>query len=299
MRLIAVLLVVLLAAAAWPDRAQASFPGENGRFVLTWSTERSEIATDFIATANKEGGHLRVLASCSSECHHRSGDWSPSGRRLVYVEEFDQQPNRLVTVRPGGSDRKIIKRSRGGFFASPVWSPDGRRIAFVEYQWSELVGDYASDMYVIRRDGTHLTRVTHTRWKSENHLDWSSRNRLVFSSGYGPKRSELFSTRPNGLALRQLTDNHVYESQPDWAPGGRRLTFVRDGEIWKMRASGENAVRIASGHSPTWAPDRSFIAFVGATDGAIHTVKPSGEADTLIGSPVDEGSISELDWQPR
>jgi hypothetical protein len=28
-------------------------------------------------------------------------------------------------------------------------------------------------------------------------------------------------------------------------------------------------------------------------------VKPSGEDDTFIGSPVRRGRVSELDWQPR
>jgi Tol biopolymer transport system component len=112
-------------------------------------------------------------------------------------------------------------------------------------------------------------------------------------------RFELFTMRPNGKALRQLTDNNVRDSEPDWGPGGGRLAFVRGGEIWTMNASGENASSIASGHSPTWAPDGSLIAFVSAADGAIHTVKPSGEDETSIGNPTDEGRISELDWQPR
>ena len=64
-----------------------------------------------------------------------------------------------------------------------------------------------------------------------------------------------------------------------------------------MTRSGKNAAMIAVGQSPTWAPDGSLIAYIGA-DGAIHTVTPSGEDDTLIGSPVTEGGIFGLDWQP-
>jgi hypothetical protein len=47
------------------------------------------------------------------------------------------------------------------------------------------------------------------------------------------------------------------------------------------------------------APDGSVIAFVSTTDGAIHTVTPSGADDISIGTPVDHGSIYQLDWQPR
>ena len=34
-------MALLLVSAAWPDKARASFPGENGRFVFTWSLDRS------------------------------------------------------------------------------------------------------------------------------------------------------------------------------------------------------------------------------------------------------------------
>jgi Tol biopolymer transport system component len=284
------------------DRAEASFPGENGRFLLTWGFRAPEgVWTDFMATADNAGGGLRVLAGCDYECHHEWGDWSPSGRRLVYADECPDCMDRLVTVRADGSDRKVLLRSGRGFLTSPAWSPNGRRIAFIRWRWPKWASDWVSDIYVIRRDGTHLKRVTKTKRTSEAELDWSSRNWLVFRRNKGRFRQtkyELFVMRPNGNRLRRLTDNDVPEGEPDWAPGGRRFAFVRGGDIWTAAASGRNTLRIAAGHSPTWAPDGSVIAYVGV-DGAIHTVKPSGEDDTFIGSPIAEGSISQLDWQPR
>ena len=38
------------------------------------------------------------------------------------------------------------------------------------------------------------------------------------------KHCELYTMRPNGQDRRRLTNNHVPDTQPDWAPGGNRLT---------------------------------------------------------------------------
>jgi hypothetical protein len=54
---------------------------------------------------------------------------------------------------------------------------------------------------------------------------------------------------------------------------------------------------IATGSSPTWAPDGSLIAFV-APDETIHTVNVSGADDTFLSSPA-VGHLWGLDWQPR
>lgn len=217
---------------------------------------------------------------------------------------------------PDGSDRTVIYRSKQGLLSSPAWSPDGSQVAFVEYRFPQSAPDWISDIYIIDRDGDDLSRVTETSDVSEDELDWSSRDMFVFRASqdrYDSQAYELFTMKPDGRELRQLTDNDVSDSQPDWAPDGDRLTFVRGddkpvpnwkppdrtGQIWTMDASGTPAAGIASGHSPTWAPDGTAIAFASEAGDAIHAVAPDGGPTTVIGRPVKKGSISELDWQPR
>lgn len=286
---IVVLALTWITAMAAAGSAHGSFPGENGRLVLSWYHNTPvDVDTDELATVSSAGTGFRIIAGCEFECHHTGGDWSPSGRRVVYAHDFEEDLW-VGTVRAGGGHPKVVYRSR---VSSPVWSPDAGRIAFVRWRPSNrVVGPaWVSDIFVIRRDGTHLTRLTRSR-RNELQLDWSSRNRLVFV-----RRGDLFLMHPNGQGLRRLTDTDARESQPDWAPGGRSLTFVRDGEIWTMRRSGQNARMIASGHSPTWSPDGTLIAYISAADGAIHTVKPSGADDTFLSSP--RPGIGDLDWQP-
>jgi TolB protein len=90
----------------------------------------------------------------------------------------------------------------------------------------QRLGRDVADIFVIRRDGTHLRRVTNTPAQGEGSLDWSIQNRLVFSQGFR-RQAELFTIRPDGSGLRRLTNNDVADTDPDWAPGGGRFTFVR------------------------------------------------------------------------
>jgi Tol biopolymer transport system component len=289
----------ILSILLFSDRAEGSLPGANGRLAFTWVHDSGVDSTQQgdLATVDRTGADFRFIDRADYDVYFTSGDWSPLGRRIVYAADWCDGcgPVGIVSARANGSDRRVLRSSMVNGFSTPVWSPDGQRIAFIRWRWTSS-GNRRSDIYVMRRDGSDVRRVTYTR-RNEFYLDWSSRNRLVFV-----RRGDLFTMRPNGRRVRRLTETAAVESQPDWAPGGTRLTFVRnrdvESEVWKMRRSGENAAMLASGHSPTWSPDGSLIAYVAIADGAIHTVKPSGADDTLIGKPVTEGRIEGLDWQP-
>jgi Tol biopolymer transport system component len=286
--------VLMLALAIMPAGASASFSGQNARFALSWDHDPGTgVSNDDLATLKKTGDDFRVLEACDFGCHLTQPDWSPDGRRLVYAGDWDEFQH-LDVERPDGSGFRVVDRFNGGFYASPAWSPRGRRIAFALYRQSGA-GSWISDLYVINRDGTDRKRITDTPHRSERDVDWSAENRLVFT-----RACDLFRMRPNGLGLRRLTATEACEGAPDWAPGGKRLTYVRGGDIWRVGAWGQNASLLAAGgSSPTWAPDGTRIAFVSTVDGAIHTVEPDGTDETVIGNPVSDGRIWGLDWQAR
>jgi hypothetical protein len=182
--------------------AYAAFPGHNGRLLFTWEPDR-EVDTAEIATVRADGNGLRLAAGCDQACHYRSGDWSPNGRRLVYVDCFDTCRDRIVTRRPDGSDRKVVVGY--GLYESPVWSPDGRRIAYIWYHRIHGTHRYADDIVVVHRDGTHRKQITHTKTFSESDLDWSSRNRLP-SAGSARVWDSLVNCSRCGPTVRTCDD---------------------------------------------------------------------------------------------
>jgi Tol biopolymer transport system component len=79
--------------------------------------------------------------------------WSTDGR-LAYLQT--DQRGRLSILLPASGGRIELPQLTGAYASGLAWSPDGTRFAFVAADASGL-----SDVWTIRVDGTHLTRVTH------------------------------------------------------------------------------------------------------------------------------------------
>lgn len=84
--------------------------------------------------------------------------------------------------------------------------------------------------------------------------------------------AEIFVLDPDGGAPLQLTDNDVFDGNPDWSPDGSRLVFTsgnRDGglEIYMMNADGSGTVQLTDDEvdngAADWSPDGKRIVFDG------------------------------------
>ena len=75
----------------------------------------------------------------------------------------------------------------------------------------------------------------------------------------------------DGGAPLQLTDNDVFDGNPDWSPDGSRLVFTsdRDGglEIYMMNADGSGTIQLTDDDvdngAADWSPDGTRIVFDG------------------------------------
>ena len=137
-----------------------------------------------------------------------------------------------------------------------------------------------------------LTHGDHT----ELAPDWSRDNRLVFQSNRDGNW-ELYSMNIDGARLRRLTDNDAADGEPRWSPRGRRIAFIRDGELYVMSASGRSVHKIAGDADwPTWSPDGKSLAY--EVEFAGHhgiAVSSPGESLQPYGAPDDRYPA----WSPR
>ncbi len=84
--------------------------------------------------------------------------------------------------------------------------------------------------------------------------------------------------------LNQLTENPA-DSQPDFSADGRKIAFVRDGDVWAMRADGSGQYQLTGGPEvdahPRFAPNGRYLVFERHAAGAerprdLYTVRADG-----------------------
>jgi len=223
-----------------------------------------------------------------------NADWSPDGRRLVFVTRsasFD-----LAVADADGSNRRVLGVTDLGVNATskPAWSPQGDRLAFVGRQglyvvgsngsgarriasvgrgggasWSpsgeRIVFDCATEtaaLCMVRSDGTGLREVT-----PRGHLpSWSPRGGLIAAANYAHGTIVLF--RLDGSVARELPAR--IDGAPDWSPDGSRIVVSHSAgagnRLYATDPDGSRLARLTQSFigddlGAAWSPNRRWIVF--------------------------------------
>lgn len=106
---------------------------------------------------------------------------------------------------------------------------------------------------------------------------------------------DIYLARPDGSAVRRVTDATAFGGQPAWSPDGARLAYVSErtgsSQIFLLDLEGGDVARLTSGPgaaaAPAWSPDGSTIAFVADRDGnlGIYAATLDGAARRLTENP--------------
>ena len=160
---------------------------------------------------NADGRHQRRLAHQPGGLYHPS--FAPDGRSLL----ADGAGTGLYSVRVGDGR---VKRLTDGQDFSPDYSPDGRRIVFSGYRDTIV----HTELYVMRADGTHETRLTHDKHSDD---------------------SPVFSPDGSRIAFTHFTTSKRVGEDLDLREKGARIRV--------MNADGTAARNLRPGFGPTWA----------------------------------------------
>jgi Tol biopolymer transport system component len=113
----------------------------------------------------------------------------------------------------------------------------------------------------------------------------------------GETNLDIFTVRPNGSGLQQLTDDPIEEADPSWSADGRRLAFTRfepaGRAVFTINADGGDPTPVVNTVSPI-SPAPSFSPsgrqIVYTTGWTIRTVRPDGSRLRRLVSAKRQGS---------
>lgn len=248
-------------------------------------------------------------------------DWSPDGKRLVYVSPCRQkqdfyQGSSLYLIDADGENRTALPTSLGGDF-EPAWSPGGRRIAFTSLR------DGYMEIYMINLETNQVTRLTRAQDISRGvHARMPAWNPIGFQIAYVLKRSgttqiwvttdgDVNSSKPNELLAQ--TGNNTNDFLPAWTRDGEFVLFSQtnfEGTVpaWLMSLRYEDrqtkqAVRLPIEPLPivdvSISSDGFWMAFESWPDSLNHDIYIS----TLTGAnrirlTTDPGFDFDPVWRP-
>ena len=192
--------------------------------------------------------HLKNLRQLTDSGENAEAYFSGEGKQLIYqTTHEDLKCDQIFVMNVDGSGKHRVSNGLGRTTCS-YFFPDGSRII------------YAST-YLGSKDCPPSAR------RSDSYV-WP-----IYST------YDIFSAKPDGSDLRQLTDTRGYDAEATISPDGKKIVFtsVRDGDldIYTMNADGSDQTRLTYtlGYDggAFFSPDGKMICF--------RASRPKGEAE--------------------
>ncbi len=148
------------------------------------------------------------------------------------------------------------------WLATPDWSPDGKEIVFCFIQ--RMTGN--TDIWIVDINGTYVRKLTNSPELPGWEPKWSpDGSKIAFTRG-----SNMWTMKPDGSDLIQLTNDDKGYSDFSWSPDGTKILFYKWDDsnkdiLWIMNSDGTNQRHLVTGGAVSlpieWTNDNTKIAF--------------------------------------
>jgi TolB protein len=155
----AVAVACLVALLAISQKAEAAFPGKNGRIAYQGS--------DHVIYTIDPNGRGKIEVTEGSD-----PSFSADGKKIAYVAS-DGNDSEIYTIKATGG-RPFQVTDNDSNDSDPSWSPSGKRIAYTHYSDSDLPNEAAA-VYKIAADGGREILVTDNNGTGALFPSWGPR----------------------------------------------------------------------------------------------------------------------------
>jgi Tol biopolymer transport system component len=312
----AVAVACAVALSAVSEKAEAAFPGKNGRIAFAFNGRGPGSAWQ-IVTINPDGTDEKRLTHSSEPVYNISPSYSPDGTKITW-----QRNGNIWVMDADGTGQERLTSGPADDI-TPAFSPDGRKVTFSRSRPGEDVGIWVKKL----KGGKDAKRVTakNDGYDEVGPVFRPDGGRIAFARAKSRPgcadcivESELATVRPDGTGLRVMTDTPSADpNSPDWSPNGRKLVFVLSAglvgpvRIQTIKADGTKRRTVVApsrrflSFGPVFSPDGKKVAFEREGDKGDPDVWVMGADGT---NPTDVTPIpkrsrwrmeSEPDWGPR
>jgi Tol biopolymer transport system component len=182
--------------------------------------------------------HLRNIRQLTFGGENAEAYFSADGKKLILQSTRENVPcDQIFTMNVDGSEARMVSTGKGRTTCA-FFTPDGKRIVY---------------------SSTHLSNPSCPPPPDRTRgYVWA-----IYPS------YDIFSARPDGSDLKQLTKTGGYDAEATISPNGKRIVFTstRDGDldIYTMDLDGKNVKRLTTdlGYDggPFWSYDSEWIVF--------------------------------------
>lgn len=271
----------------------------DGKRIVFESTKDGKSA---IYTIHADGSNLRKLTD--SKVTDGQPRWSRDGKQIVFYSDRDGHMQLYVMNADGSDQRKLTKGTDLDYL--PDFSPKGDLVVF---QSRKDRPGIAHDIYIVRVDGTNRTRLTDEK-NGYTSPKWSPNGKTILferavvtkkyyrdlsreEMGQMKNSTEIYVMDKDGKNPKNLTNNDVEDSAPQWSKDGKTIYFMstRNGSqnVYAMNEDGTKVRKVADGKTvtnPFISPDEKYFAYTKEVESKwglyIYKIK-SGKEHILIG----------------
>ena len=204
--------------------------------------------------------------------------WAPDGATLAFADEaypptVDAMRYVLKLTDLAGTNYRTLTGDSTTGIQSPAWSPDGKWLAFRADNGLWLVDS-------LGKQARHLVDIELGEEVQHWLLDisWAPDGKKILFAANLPdanqERFDLYTIKPDGSGLTNLTKSPAMERLPTWSPDGASIAYqypLRNKYgLYVMKANGRDAIQVA-GHEWAWidylrwSPDGKRLAFAAQT----------------------------------
>lgn len=258
-----------------------------GPSAVTWSPDSSELVYSMQGSLWRQAlGSGEAVQLTSAPGYDYQPDWSPDGRRIVFVRYVNDAMELHVLDLASG---EIAPLTAGGDVnLEPRWSPEGERLAFVSTRGTgrfhvfvgTVDGSSLDAEPLVPERRSEIERYYYSEYDHELSPSWSPEgDALLYVANpeipYGT--GAIWRHQLGGERVLVHDEETTWKARPDVSPDGKRVVYAsylgrQWHQLWTTSIEGTAypfplTYGAFDAVAPRWSPDGSKIAYVANESG--------------------------------